>query len=428
MCSRGLTVLVAVAALAAGCADDGGGTSEEADEPVSIDAVPVAERAAPDGDPTVAGQAIAEFGSDLFSAVANNADDGTNLVVSPASVAIALAMMEPGTVEEAQTQVRELLRIDDPEAFHASMNALEQDLEARVAEDVGDEGDPGEVTMRIANAAYLQQGYPFAQAYLDAVGRHYGPVLHEVDFPPDPDAIAHQINDFVAEATEDHITDLIGDGVLLPETVLALVNALYLRASWTTSFEADDTEEDDFTRLDGSPVTVPLMHGTSGGSAAGDGWVAARKDLTGGLAAEFVLPDDGRFDEVAGDLPEVFEALSESAVGAALVVPRFETRFNVELTPALQALGLTAPYEEGHLLGIAPDETLKLDQALHETWLAVDEEGIEAAAATALLFTATGAPVGDPVPVILDRPFLFRLVDRQTGTALFVGRVMDPTA
>lgn len=425
---RLLVLVAAIGLVAVGCGDDGGGGArDDGDGGVEVEAVPVAERAEPTGDPTLGGEAITAFGDDLFAAVADGAGGDENVVVSPTSIAVALAMVEPGAVNEARTQLRELLRIDDADAFHASMNALEQDLESRRPDDPGD-GDPGEITVRLANAAYLQRGYPFEDAYLDAVGEDYGPVLNEVDFTADPDAVAHEINAWVADQTEDHITQLIGDGVLTTHDVFALVNALYLNASWSQPFEDDDTADGTFTLPDGSEVTVPMMHGGSDASVAGDGWVAAAKDYTGGLRAEFVLPDQGRFDEVAGGLPAVFDELEQSTGGAELVVPRFETRFHAELDEALRALGVTAPYENGNLLGIADDPRLVIARTIHETWLSMDEQGTEAAAATAVIGEATSAPVEEPVPVILDRPFLFRIVDTESGATLFLGRVMDPTA
>lgn len=385
----------------------------------------------PSADPHVAGDAITAFGTDLLGAAVQAADEGGNVIVSPASVAIALAMMEPGAVGEAQTQLRTLLHIDDPAAFHASMSALEQSLEDRVPSAPHDETeDPGELTARIANAAFLQQGYPFEPAYLDAIGRSYGPVLRELDYAPDPDAAAHEINGFVADATEDRIPELIADGVLQRDTVLTLVNALYLKVSWQTVFEKGATEADhDFTRLDGSTVSVPLMAGEADASAQGDGWVGASKAYVGGLTAQFVLPDDGRFGEVAAELGDAISTFaSEPRAGAPLSVPRFETRHHQELSPALKALGLRAPYEKGNLLGIADRETLVLDAVLHETYLAMDEEGTEAAGATAAVFRDVGAPINPPTPVVLDRPFLFRIFDPQTGATLFLGQVLDPTA
>lgn len=435
-------LILVMALLAASCS---GSDAEEASEPspepaaedqppaeeqppdaVLVSAVEVPERAVSEADTSVAGRAISEFGNDLFTE-ARTAAPSENLSLSPASVAIALAMLEPGTSGEAQTQIRELLRISDPGAFHASMNGLEQELEARVPDDFGPDADPGELEMRIANAAYLQQGYPFESTYLETIGSNYGPVLNEVDFPLDPDAVGDEINKFIADATNDRITDLVAPGAISRDTVLALVNALYMNASWLSPFPKEATEDKAFTQLDGTPVEVPMMTTTGDSSSQGNGWVGATKVLTGRLRVQFILPDEGRFDEIADNLGAVWDewpALSSG--GGQLDVPRFETRSTVQLDATLQALGLTAPYAEGNLLGIAPDERLAVDKVLHETFVAVDEDGIEAAAATVVLVIARSAPANRPVPVILDRPFLYRIVDDVSGATLFIGQILDP--
>jgi len=173
------------------------------------------------------------------------------------------------------------------------------------------------------------------------------------------------------------------------------------------------------------------MNGHSGSSNRGANWVGATKNYVGGLAAQFILPNAGKFDAVLRGLPKVFtDYETRTASGAKLVVPRFETRTETSLKPPLNALGMTSAYRPGHLLGIADDDRLYVDDALHATFLAMDEEGTEAAAATVVGFSATIGPVDppEPVPVILDRPFIFRIYDTETGATLFIGRVLDPTA
>ena len=392
-------------------------------------AVPMAARVAPTADPKLAGQAISAFGTDLFTSARATSKSVDNVAVSPASVAFALAMLEPGTVGDAQTQLRTLLHIDDPAAFHGSMNALEQNLESRMSTAFNPGEDPGEITMRIANAAYLQKNYAFKPAYLEAVGSNYGPVLNEVDFVANPDLVAHQINAFVADATNDRIPQLVSDGVIRPETVLALVNALYMKASWLGTFHETATKDQTFTSLDGSTHTVPMMNGGSDSSAAGDGWIGATKTYVGGLSAQFILPEEGRFDEIADNLERVWTQYAANQTSpSTLGLPRFDLRFGVELTSALQALGLTAPYDGGGLLGIANDPTLILDKVIHQTDVAMDEQGTEAAAATVAIGYPTSAPLNPPVPVVLDRPFLYRIIDNDTGTTLFIGQVLDPTS
>lgn len=432
---RMVWVVVVLALVAAACGSEtvetGVGDSSSpsttvAEAPSGV-AVSVAARAGVGGDPLVAGEAITAFAADMFGA-ARDEVSGENLTLSPTSIAIALAMVEPGAVGEAQTQFRDVLHIDDPAAFHGSMNALERDLENRVAPDYGEDSDGGELTLRIANAAYLQTGYPFEAAYLDTIGSNYGPVLNEVDFPANPDAVAHEINGWVADQTEDRITDLIADGVLTVDTVFALVNALYMNASWLDPFDESQTRDDTFTLLDGTGIDMAMMQGHSGSSSRGDGWVGATKAYTGGLYIQFILPDEGRFDEIADNIsPVLADYPAQQTAGATLRVPKFESRTSLELTAPLNALGLTAPYLPGNLLRMADDPRLRVDRVIHETFIAIDEQGTEAAAATAVIGALSSGPASPPVPVILDRPFLYRIMDRDTGTTLFIGQILDPT-
>ena len=417
-----------VALITTSCGEDGvAPTTGSVPVGAATVVVPVAARVTATADPSLAGQAISAFGLDLFTSVRATSQPGDNVTVSPASVAHALAMLEPGTVGLAQTQLRTLLRIEDPVAFHSSMNALQHDLEARAPTAFSPGDDPGEVLMRIANAAYLQLGYPFEPAYLQAIGSDYGPVLNEVDFSADPDAVAHAINAFVAEATNDRIPNLVADGAIRRETVLALVNALYLKASWLGTFDESATADQPFTGVDGTKQTVPMMHGGSDSSASGDGWIGATKTYTGGLTAQFILPDEGRFDEITTDLDRVFtEYTANQTSPSTLGLPRFDLRFSAELSPALQVLGLTAPYTVGGLLGVANDPRLIVDSVFHQTDVAMDEKGTEAAAATVVLAYPVSLPVNPPVPVVLDRPFLYRIIDDQTGATLFIGQVVSP--
>lgn len=402
------------------------------------DAAPVAvpERLRSTASPDLAGRTVTDFGFDLFTAAAATKSPGENLVLSPLSVAIALGMIEPGTSGDAVDELHALLGIDDPAAWQASMSALERSLEARAADDADVEpgtevvegSTTGELLVRVANAAFLQPGYPFLPAYLDAIGTTYGPVLEELDFASDQAAAAERINAFIADATDDHITDLVQPDAISPDTVLALVNALLLQASWQQEFDAAQTTTEPFTLLDGTTIDIPMMNDGSDRSGRGDGWVGASKRLAGNLRFEVVLPDAGRFDDVAARYATVVDELAAATnPGGLLGVPRFETRVNTPLTDVLQAMGLTAPFVEGSLLGIADDSFTKIDKVLHEAWLSVDESGIEAAAATVLLAVAASAPADLPVDVVLDRPFLFRILDDTTGATLFAGRIMNPT-
>jgi serpin B len=217
-------------------------------------------------------------------------------------------------------------------------------------------------------------------------------------------------------------------------TRLVLTNAVYLDASWAVPFDPKATADGAFSLLDGSEVTVPFMHlEESLPFAVGDGWQAVELPYLGGeLAMLVVLPDAGRFDEVeatvGGGLFDTAAAgLTPTTVRLAL--PKFEYRTQETVSSLLQRLGMTTAFDpqSADFSGMTTEERLFIGEVIHEAFIAVDEAGTEAAAATAVVMRATAAPV-DAVELDVDRPFLYSLYDRATGAILFMGRVLDPAA
>jgi serpin B len=380
----------------------------------------------------VAAVTTTALGFHLLTEASKLAQPGENVVVSPLSVALALGMLEPGAVGDGQAALRDLLGITDPTAWHESINALSQQLVSRFADQPLDneadpESDHGDLLIRIANAAFVDPDYPLAPGYLEVVGRNYGPAVEALDFS-DRAAAAARINQFVSDVTDGRIDDIVQAEAINPDSVLALVNALLLRASWLTPFDAALTVDAPFTRADGTAVQVPMMHGTSSSSARGTDWIGATNILSGDLALQVILPNEGAFDQVAARFDQIpSEYANQKTIGAGLTMPRFETRVSVPLTDVVKALGLGPLFEMGNLTGVADDPRLVLDSAFHQTFLSVDETGLEAAAATVLMMYPASMPEIEPVDVVLDRPFLFRIFDQTTGATLFTGSIADPS-
>lgn len=438
-----LGVVAAVSVVAASC----GSTVATTEAGPETSAPDLAFREESTVSASTAGTAISAFGVELFETVRQDDLEG-NVAISPTSIGVVLAMTEPGATGDAQQELRTALRIEDPEVYHSSMNTLTAELEERRSftlptsgNAIGDDPPPDidtsqipepEHVIRLANAAYLQHDFEFKQDYLDVIGSNYGSGLSNVDFKTDPAAVAREINGWVEERTEDRINDLIPEDALQPDTKMVLVNALHLAADWSFPFLDGDTVDDEFFLFDGSSVEVPMMAGEADVSVKGTAWVAARKRLMGDLYFDVVVPEQGRFEEVVADVDEAFNALADPDIigpGGDLWLPRFETRSTVRPARALQAMGIQQVFKPGNLRGMADSDRLLLDEVFHETFLAVDETGVEAAAATAAVFREVGGYIGPtPPPVRVDRPFFYRIVDDVTGATLFIGQVTDPTA
>jgi serine protease inhibitor len=312
----------------------------------------------------------------------------------------------------------------------AWLNALEAALATRSGTFKDDSGQDLTVALRIANAPFAQKDMALEKAYLEALASRFGAGIRLVDYVAATEEARKAINGWVDDQTEHRIPELLVRGVLTPQTRLALVNAIYLKAPWQTAFGAEATKPGAFTRADGSTVEVPMMHvGEALPHAAGAGWQAVELPYVGGaLAMTVIVPDDlASFERAltADQLASITEALAEGPV--SLTFPKFSIETKAELADILGALGMpTAFSDAADFSGITTAERLAISAVVHQANIDVDEKGTEAAAATAVVMRATGMPA-EPVTVRVDRPFLFALRDVPTGAVLFLGRVGDPS-
>ena len=376
-----------------------------------------------------AASSINAFGLDLFRQVGTT---GGNVVISPASVAIALAMARAGARGVTAAQMDTVLHGVGSEVNAAGINALDQALAARTGTfpDAGGHALP--VTLRIANAPFAQRGLTLVPAYLDALASRFGSGVRLVDYQADPEAVRQLINAWVGAQTEGRIPELLAAGVITPLTRLTLINAIYLKAPWATPFPAEATQPGSFTRADGSSVDVAMMSLSAGlGYAEGFGWRAVELPYVGGsLALTVIVPDDLATFEAgltAQALAAMTAALREREVD--LTLPKFSVQTATSLVDALKALGMPLAFDPNHadFSGITTQEQLFISDVIHQANIDVDEKGTTASAASAVMIAGLAAPA-PPVTLRVDRPFLFALRDIPTGAIVFLGRVADPSA
>lgn len=357
--------------------------------------------------------------------------ESDNLFYSPYSISLALAMTYAGARGLTEEQMAETLHYLLPqEALHPAFNTLDQELAQRGegAEGKDDEG----FRLNIANAIWGQKDYTFRDAFLDTLAENYGAGLRVLDFASAPEESRQIINQWVSEKTEGKIEDLLPKGVIDSMTRMVLTNAIYFNAAWAHPFEEDATQEGPFTLLDGGDVTVPLMRQTeSFGYTSGEDYQAVELPYDGhDLSMVVVLPAADAFESFEQSLSvdqiaSIIEDLDYQQV--TLTMPRFEYESSFSLKETLEALGMRAAFSgEADFSGMTGDRSLFISEILHKAFVSVDEEGTEAAAATAVVMTESAAP-GQPVEVTIDHPFIFLIRDIETGTILFVGRVVDPS-
>jgi serpin B len=438
----------ALALTAAACGDpgttdtSGGANTTQGGDVSSVDGVRIAMSdlsritvPAPDEDVTAAMKGMRLFGTDLYKLLASKAGDG-NVVFSPVSIATALAMTYAGARGETAQEMADAMHFTiSADALHKAFSTLDNTLGLRSFQQKNAEGRDEGVLVKTANSLWAQDGLTFEQAFLDTLASDYGAGVRLVDYQTAAEAAREAINKWVSKQTNDKIPELIAQGVLDSLTRLVLVNAVYLDATWANQFDPNNTSDGDFTTLAGETVTAKMMsQATVLPYAAGDGWQAVELPyLRDELAMLLIVPDAGNFAQVESQLGE---GLIDDLVGrvswdreVALSMPKFKFRMQSGLTQALETLGMKAAFDPGtaDFSGMTKQETLYISDVIHEAYIDVDEEGTEAAAATAVVMKLTAAMPTEQVLLTIDRPFLFAIRDRATGAILFLGRVTDPT-
>ena len=387
------------------------------------------------------------FGLDLHRALPAQG----NTFISPLSIGTALTALLQGARGQTADELARVLGIQGTaEDTARAMAELRRILEPRSAkEESWNDGTQGWETVEretfrlsLATGLLVEEAYPLHTAFCDALTEGFGAEFLSVTFA-NPEETADRVNTWVAEKTENRITDLVSPDSLLPEMRLILANAVYFKARWADQFAEGATRPKPFHLLPGAStesVEVPMMAnpGTFLYWKSGSGDVEALSiNYEEGLSMLVVLPATGRFAEVEAGLSADFLARIQAGSEWTLVdleLPRFEMRFETELGDVLQELGLQAAFvvASADFGGITPHpDGLVLSNAIHQAWLKVDEHGTEAAAATAQAAMA-GAMIEEeppqPIPFVVDRPFYFFIQEQLTGAVLFMGRVLNPTA
>jgi serpin B len=353
-----------------------------------------------------------------------------NLFFSPHSISVALAMTYAGARGDTASAMQRVLHIvPAPPDFHHAMNSLDLALSKRGANAPANSGNP--FRLNIVNQAWGQNGYQFLPDYLDTLAVHYGAGLKTVDFLAASEESRVAINAWVLEKTEQRIKDLLPQGSVTPDTRLVLTNAVYFKASWKTTFEKNLTQNGAFSLLDGTTAQVPMMTQTESlRFAEVNGTQAIELPYQGDeVSLVVLLPAKGTFADFegsinVGSLKSLIAALAPKQI--ELKFPKFSAETDLPLTQALQKLGMGVAFSgDADFSGMNGKRDLAISEVLHKGFVAVDEAGTEAAAATAVVIRETSAPP-PATTVNVDRPFMYLVRDRVTGAVLFLGRVVQP--
>lgn len=366
------------------------------------------------------------FGLDLYQSL--RSEDG-NLILSPFSISLALAMTYSGARGETEAQMADMLNFPAQDKTHPAFNTLDLMLEDT---DIVLDKEQEPMQLSIVNSVWAEQTFTFLPDFLDTLSANYGAGIHLLDFANNPDPSRKTINEWVSGETKDKINDLLPENSITTDTRMVLVNAIYFKADWLSPFDANDTYDGTFKLLDGSEVSVPMMGQRMNiPYFVGDGYAAAELPYAGGSAVMTLLvPDEGRFEEIESQLNnEMFDEMLSSLVQAdvTLRMPKFEYESSFMLSDALAGLGMPLAFDpdSSDFSGMTDQQALYIGNVIHKAFVAVDEKGTEAAAATAVIMEGASAIMPENM-LVIDRPFMYFIRDAETGQILFIGRVANP--
>ncbi|NXP38701.1 AACT protein, partial [Leiothrix lutea] len=358
-----------------------------------------------------------------FYKQASSKEADKNVFFSPMSISTAFAMLAVGAKSTTLSQLFEGLGFDNVtetrthdvhESFHKVLSVLN-------CTDVN-------ITLNIGNALFTATGYELQKSFLKNIEEFYGADFFSSDFHK-PQEATEQINKYVEEKTKGKIPELVGH--LDPSTVLVLVNYIYFKAAWENSFDPLLTHEDDFFVNTNATVRVNMMQrdGTSDIYYDQDlSCVVVELPYQGTARALLILPDDGNVKQVEDALSKETLCKWDSRLVTRrlhLQLPKFSISGSYDVKTLFEQMGITEVFSNNaDLSGISGNRNLQVSQAIHKALLEVDEAGAEAAAATAIVFTRTSS-VSHTVK--FNKPFLILITEKQTGTTLFMGKVVDPT-
>ncbi len=309
----------------------------------------------------------------------------------------------------------------------------------------GASSGPG-LVLSVANRLFGQTGYAFREPFLSLMKESYGAPMQELDFEKTPGDAVKTINDWVSQRTQDRIKDLIPETAVTKSTRLVLVNAIYFKGGWEHIFSKSGTLPGAFYLNGGEVCEVPMMcEQIQGYYVKRMGYTAVKLSYIGdNFDFVVILPDDpkGLPALEARLTPDMLGGLAWPKLGdgdmhqVVIWMPRLKLEPPLmELSESLKTLGMKTAFDDpkgsADFDGIAPrkpDDYLSISQVFHKTFLSLDEDGTEAAGATAVVMAAPGGvPLAEvPKEMHVDHPFLFAIQDSYTGACLFLGRVTDP--
>ena len=362
------------------------------------------------------------FAFDLFKSILSNTKGTDNIMISPFSITSALSMTLNGASGETFEAMKKALGLDEKTLEQINETYLKLMTEMVPVDE--------RVVVEIANSVWIEKHLTVKEPFMKALETWYKAESREINVL-DPEAI-DIVNGWIAEKTHDKITEMLN--FLEPDLAMLLINAVYFNGKWRNQFDKADTREEPFFTAPSTPEVVPMMHKEENLKAAKEGNVTI-VDIPygrGNYSMLVVLPDEWiPPSEVAVALTpskwnEWTDLLENKTLKVELSMPRFKYEYKRTLNDDLINMGMGIAFSDGANFSNISNTGLMISRVEHQTFIETNEEGTEAAAATVVVMIETVSG-GGPLPITLNRPFLYFIHEISTGTILFMGILSDPS-
>jgi serpin B len=364
-----------------------------------------------------------EFALDLYRSL--NKSEGENIFYSPYSIFSALAITYEGSREKTAEEIASVLHLPEEDVLRSGFGALYNQINKEK-----------EYELNTANALWAQKDYPFLEEYIDVIRQSYGGEVTNLDFVRETEKSRETINEYIEEKTNDRIKDLIPQGILSPLTRMVITNAIYFKGKWKLEFDKEDTRELDFYLTSENSVKTEMMfmkpEEEKFNYLETEEIQVIELPYQGEEVSMFVFLPKGDIEIIESELNS--EKLKEYKEGMiktemdGIYLPKFEFDTKYFMKETLISMGIDSAFFYGKADFSKMDGTkeLVIDDVIHQAYVGVDEEGTEAAGATAVIIGLTSAPSNEKI-FMADHPFIFIIQENKTESILFIGRVSDPT-
>lgn len=371
---------------------------------------------------------IYENSSFAFELFQQNKETTKNILLSPFSISSALAMTYAGAKGETERQMSKTLH------FSLSQPQVHEGFRNLMAGIYPSEEQSGS-DLKIANALWVQEKYGFLDNYYKICQKYYGSGFNYMDFKNQPEKSRVKINDWVEENTNKKIQNLIPENVITDATKLVLTNAIWFKGNWEVPFNKKHSVVSDFYLQDGSSVKADFMNHHK------EAFLYYRDSILEILELPYegdkyvmkiFLPAEGiKMADFEKQLSfDYFKSKKKlmKAKSMEVFLPRFGFTYSISLEEQLSAMGMPLAFSDAaDFSGMTGKKDLKIDKVIHKAFIEVNEEGTEAAGATAVIMVETTSFNPDKVVFNANRPFLFVIQDKENGSILFIGKLLNPT-